>query len=229
MADRQSIVQALVEGALRAAADPSVTMVYRDWDYFGPGATAQPLAPSLVVGVSDDIPYGVGIDLYRCTVMVGIVVPESSGIRDDFDRIRESVRSVMASVQHLSAYGVTISGCLEQSCTEPDQITQKGDILFAQTVAFRLWFEAPPAPPAILDPVPYLVERDPETGTVYATCQAQDPRRIDRWTMSGATVMLSHGYGAWADKASLEYSAPVQPLSTELSPAAPAADQTVTP
>ena len=221
MTDRQAIVQGLIEGALRAAADPSVTTVLRDWDYYKPGTSAQPLAPFLVVSLTDDEPYGIGIDLYRSTVQILVVVAETPSVRDDFARIRGSVRSVMASVPHLAAYGVTIDGVIEQGCTQPDRITESGDIILAQALTFRVWFEAPPTEPAILDQTPYLVDRDPETGTVYVTCQAQDPRRIDRWTPSGNTVTLSHGFGAWDARATLTYSAPVQPLSTEIPPTLP--------
>ena len=217
MSDRQAIVQGLIEGALRAAADPSVTTVLRDWDYYKPGTSAQPLAPFLVVSFTDDVPYGIGIDLYRATVQILVVVAETPSVRDDFARIRGSVRSVMASVPRLAAYGVIISGVIEQGCTQPDRITESGDIIYAQALTFRVWFEAPATEPAILDQVPYLAERTPD-GTIYVTCQAQDPRRIDRWTPSGNTVTLSHGFGDWDSRASLTYSAPVQPLSTELPP-----------
>ena len=212
--DRQSIVYSIIEGALRAAADPSVTTVLRDWDYYAPGNTAQPLAPFLVVGLTDDIPYGIAIDLYRCSAQIMIAVADSPSIRDDFDRILASVRSVMASVAHVSAYGVTISGVLEQGCTQPAPITESGDVVYAQTVSFRLWFEAPAIPLAVLDQTPYLIERDPATGVTYTTCQAQDPRRIARWTPSVSTLQVRYNYGAWDDKAELVYSSPVTPLST---------------
>ena len=119
----------------------------------------------------------------------------------------------MASIAHLSAYGVTISAALEQGCTQPAPINESGDIIFAQTLTFRLWFEAPATPLAILDQIPYLVERDPETGVTYATCQAEDPRRIARWT-PGTTLVVQYGYGAWSDKAELIYGPPLTPLST---------------
>lgn len=218
MIDRQSIVQSLIEGALRAAADPSVTTILRDWDYYQPGTTAQPLAPFLVVGAIDDVPYGIGIGLYRCTAQVMIAVADSPSIRDDFDRIRASVRSVMASLRGVTAGDVLLSGSLEQSCTQPDTITEKGDVIFAQTVTFRVWFEAPPTAPAVVDPEIYLVARDPETGVTYTTRQAADPRRITRWIPSATGVVFSHGFGAWDDRAALAYSSPVQPLSTEIPP-----------
>lgn len=228
MTDRQAILRGMIEGALRAAADPSVTTVLQDWDYYPPGDTAQPLAPFLVVGLTDDIPYGVGIGLYRCSVQIMIAVADSPSIRDDFDRIRASVRSVMDSLAHLSAWGVAIGGTLEQGCTQPDVITEYGDIILAQTVSYRVWFEAPISPPAVLDSVIYLCDRDPETGVMYTTTQAEDPRRIDRWSPTPSGVMRSQGFGDWADRASLDYTSPVQPLSTHLPPHADtpvAADQ----
>ena len=50
--DRQTILQALIEGALRAAADPAVTAVLRSWDYYDHGTYVQPLMPMLVVGIT---------------------------------------------------------------------------------------------------------------------------------------------------------------------------------
>jgi hypothetical protein len=225
MTERQAILRGMIEGALRAAADPSVTTVLQDWDYYPPGDTAQPLAPFLVVGLTDDIPYGVGIGLYRCSAQVMIAVADSPSIRDDFDRIRASVRSVMDSLAHSSAWGVIIGGTLEQGCTQPDVITEDGDIILAQTVMYRVWFESPLPPPAVLHPDIYLVAHDPDTGITYTTTQATDPRRIDRWSPTPSGVMLSHGFGAWDDRADLTYSAPVQPLSTSLPPPVSAADQ----
>lgn len=228
MADRQSIVYSLIESALRAAADPSVTTVLRDWDYYPPGDSAQPLAPFLVVGVTDDTPYGVGIGLYRCSVQIMIAVADSPGIRDDFDRILASVRSVMPSLAHISAYGVTISATLEQGCTQPAPLNESGDIVFAQTLTFRVWFEASQIPPAVLDPEIFLVDRDTDSGVTYLTRHAADPRRIERWT-PGTTLVVQYGYGAWSDKAELIYGPPLTPLSTTqpitVNPHAPSADQ----
>lgn len=218
--DRQSIVQGLVEGALRAAADPMVTTVLRDWDYYKPGTSAQPLAPFLVVGISDDTPYGIGIDLYRCSVQVMLIVAESPSVRDDFDRIRASVRSVMASARGLGAYGVHIDGVVEQSCSEPSQITEKGDVIFAQTLTFALWFEAPSTPPAVIDPEIYLVDKS-SSDVIFVTRQAQDPRRIERWTGPVNTLQVAYAFGSWEDRATLVYSAPVSPLSTEIPPTLP--------
>ena len=214
MSDRQSIAQSLVESALRAAADPAVTGVFRSWDFYEDGSSVQELLPILVVSVTNDVPYGIGIGLYRASCSVTIVSDWAPGVRDVFDCVRASVRSVMASLRGLAAYGVILSGAREISCTEPDFVNETGDVVLAQILSFQLWFEGPTAPTAVLDPVLYLIDRDPETGATYVTCQAQDPRRIDRWTPSGDTLMLAHGFGAWADRASLEYTAPVTPLST---------------
>ena len=141
---RQGILYGLIESALSAAAGESVTAVKRDWDYYPPGDSAQPLAPFLVVGITDDIPYGIGIDLYRCMVQVMVAVADSPDIRSDFDALLGVVRSVMASVRGLSADGLVIGGALEQSCTQPASITESGDIIYAQTVTFLLRFEYTP-------------------------------------------------------------------------------------
>lgn len=215
---RQAIVQSMIEAALRAGADPSVTTVLRDWDYYRPGTSAQPLTPFLVVGLTDDEPYGIAIDLYRAELQVMICVSKSPGIRDQFDRIRASVRSVMEAVRGLAVYGVHIDGVLEQSCTQPDVITESGDIVYAQILTFRLWFEAPSTPPAVIDPEIYLAAYDEETHTTYTTTQAQDPRRIARWVGPLSRLQVSYAFGSWQDRASLVYSAPVTPLSTELPP-----------
>lgn len=217
MSDRQSIVQALIEGALRAGADPSVTTVLRGWDYYKPGTSAQPLAPFLVVGVTDDVPYGIGIPLYRCAVNIMICVSESPSIRDTLSRIRGSVRSVMASVKGLGVPGFHIDGVIETACTEPDRITESGDLIDAQTLTFNLWFEAPPTPPAILDPEIFLVDQS-EPGVTYVTRQAQDPRRIERWIGPVNALQVAYAFGAWSDRATLKYSAPITPLSTEIPP-----------
>lgn len=214
MSDRQSITQSLVESALRAAAAPVVTGVFRHFDYYEDGSSVQQLLPILVVSVTNDVPYGIGIGLYRASCSVTIVADWAPDVRDVFDRVRASVRSVMGSLRGLAAYGVFLSAAREISCTEPDFVNETGDVVLAQDLSFQVWFEGPTAPPAILDPVPYLIDRDPATGATYVTCQAQDPRRIDRWTPSGNTLTLAHGFGAWADRATLEYTAPVQPLST---------------
>jgi hypothetical protein len=152
-----------------------------------------------------------------------IVAAQIANVRDIFARVLASVRSVMATVRRLSYGGVLLCGCQEISCTQPDRLNDSGDIILAQILTYRLFFEAPLPPPATLDPVPYLVDRDPETGVTYVTCQADDPRRIDRWTPSGSTLMLEHGFGAWTDRVSLVYTSPVEPLSTM--PATPSAIQ----
>lgn len=214
MSDRQSIAQSLVEGALRAAADPAVTNVLRHWDYYEDDSSVQALLPILVIGVTNDVPYGIGIGLYRASVSVMIVADWSQGVRDTFDRIRGSVRSVMASLRGLRAYGVILSEAREVSCTEPDFVNDTGDVVLAQTLSFQLWFEAPYPPPAVTDPQVYLVSRDPVTGAIYTTTQAQDPRRIARWLPAGSSLSAGYGFGSWSDRASLEYTSPVTPLTT---------------
>ena len=228
--DRQSLAQSLIEGALRASADPSVTAVLRDWDWYGPGDKAQPLCPFLCVGMSDDTPYGIGIGLYRAQAQVMINVVSSPSIRDDFDRIRGSVRSVMASLRGLSAADVLLSGSLETSCTEPVNINESGDVVYCQVLAFTVWFEALPPQPVPVDPEIYLADRDPETGVTYTTTQGTDPRRIERWSRTDGILTLSQGFGTWSDRAALAYTAPVtppetalpvQPPSTEIPPTLP--------
>lgn len=219
--DHQTILYGIIEGALRAAADPSVTTVLRDWDYYGPGDKLQPLVPFLVVGLTDDSPYGVSIPLYRCTAQVMIVAASTPSVRQTFDAIRASVRSVMETIPRTRVAGLTVSGCQEIGCTQPDRINESGDIIYTQVLTYRIWMQAAPPPPAILDPQIYLCANDPATGVTYTTTQAQDPRRIDRWSPTPSGVTLSHGFGAWNDRATLTYTAPVQPLSTHLPPVLP--------
>ena len=216
--DRQSVVQSIVESALRAAADPQVTQVLRSWDYYDPGTSAQPLMPLLVVSVTDDEELGIGFGLYRCSAAVSLVMDWAPAIRDQADRIRESVRATMRALQHASAYGVTIDAVRELSCTQPEVVSPQGDVVLQQTLSFALWFEAPDPSPAFIDAEVYLVARDPETGVTYTTTQAADPRRIARWAPLGTGLRVSYGFGAWADRATLSYSSPVQPLSTEIPP-----------
>lgn len=222
--DRQSLAQSLIEGALRAAADPSVTAVLRDWDWYGPGDDAQPLCPFLAVGMSDDTPYGIGIGLYRSQVQVMINVVSSPSIRDDFDRIRASVRSVMASLRGLTAADVLLSNALETGCTEPTNINESGDVVYSQILTFTVWFEALPPRQVVTDPEIYLVAYDPDTGITYTTTQTEDPRRITAWRRTPSGVMVCYASGAWDDRANLTYSAPVQPLSTNIPPVVPATD-----
>jgi len=222
--DRQSVAQSMIEGALRAAADPSVTAVLRDWDWYQPGDTAQPLCPFLCVSMADDSPYGIGLGLYRVQVQVMINVVSSPSIRADFDRIRGSVRSVMESLRGLNAAGVRLSGALETACTQPAPINDSGDIVYTQIVTWTVWFQSAPPAQVVTDPDIYLVAYDPETGITYTTVQAADPRRITAWRQTPSGVMVCYAFGAWDDRASLTYSAPVQPLSTSIPPVVPATD-----
>lgn len=217
MNDRQSILQSIIEGALRAAADPAVTAVLRTWDYYDTGTSAQPLMPFLVVGVTDDAPLGIGFGLYRASVSVTLVVHWAESARDQFDRIRGSVRAVIESLRGLESGGVHISGVREVSCTEPEIISPQGDVVLTQVLIFSAWFEAPVPGPAVLDPTPFMVDRRAD-GTTYITCSAVDPRRITRITQSGSVSLVAHGFGAWDSRESLVYSASVPPLSTQIPP-----------
>lgn len=220
MNDRQNLLQSMIEGALCAAADPSVTAVLRAWDYFEPGTSAQPLMPFLSVSVIDDKELGIGFGLYRASVQVSLVVHWAESVRDTLSRIRASVRSVMHALPGLAAGGLRIDGVLETSCTEPEVIEPKGDVVLVQILVHSVWCTAPVTPDAVLDPEIYVVDHDPVTGYTYTATQAADPRRITRWSQPGAVQTVSYGFGAWADRASLAYSAPVQPLSTSI-PATP--------
>ena len=210
----------MIEGALRAAADPSVTTVLRDWDWYAPGNDAQPLCPFLAVGMSDDSPYGIGIGLYRSQVQVMINVVSSPSIRDDFDRIRTSVRSVMASLRGLTAADVLLSNALETGCTEPTNINESGDVVYSQILTFTVWFEALPPRQVVTDPEIYLVAHDPETRITYTTMQTADPRRITAWRPTPSGVMICSAFGAWSDRATLNYITPVTPPQTSV-PASP--------
>lgn len=225
--DRQSILQAIIEGALRAAADPAVTAVLRSWDYYDPGTSVQPLMPLLIVSVTSDRDLGIDLGLYTASAQISLICDWSPGIRDMYDRIRSSVRSAMHALTGASVSGLMIDGIQEISCTEPEMIDPDGDTVFGQTLSYNLWFEAPVTEDAIIDQEIYLVARDPETGCLYTTVQADDPRRITRWACAGAepgtaaveglpSVRVSYAYGAWADRASLNYSDPVTPLSTSI-------------
>lgn len=214
--DRQALVQGMIESALRAAADPSVTAVLRSWDFYDDDSNVQQLLPVLIVSLANDEELGIGFGLYRASCSVSIVVDWASQIRDAFDRIRASVRSVMDSLPGLRIGLTHIDGVRELSCTEPDIVEDKGDVTAVQTLTYSVWFESPRPDPAVLDPTPYLIDRRPD-GTTYVTTQAVDPRRIDRYAPSGATTLVySQGYGAWSERDTLDYTAPVTPLSTSL-------------
>ena len=221
MYDRQSVVQTLVESALRAAADPEITSVLRTWDSYDEDTSSQPLMPFLVVGVSDDIPLGIGWGLYRATLTVTLVVNWAPAIRDQFDRIRASVRSAVEALRGVMANCVLISGTREISCTEPEIISPQGDVVTSQILTYTVWFESPTPEPAVIDPEIYLAAYDEATHTTYTTCQAQDPRRIARWVGPLSSLQVSYAFGSWAERASLEYSAPVPPLSTQIPPVLP--------
>ena len=212
--DRQSILQAIIEGALRAAADPAVTAVLRSWDYYNPGDSVQPLMPLLIVSVTSDRDLGIDLGLYTASAQISLICDWSPGVRDMYDRVRSSVRSAMHALPGSAVAGLTIDGIREDSCTEPEMIDPDGDPVFGQTLAYSVWFEAPVTPDAVIDQEIYLAARDPETGYLYTTTQGADPRRITRWADSGDLLRVSYAHGAWADRASLASSDPVTPLST---------------
>ena len=215
--DRQSLLQSIVESALRAAADPAVTAVLRSWDYYDPGETVQPLMPLLIVSVTNDRDIGIDLGLYTATVQVSLICDWAPSMRDMYDRVRSSVRSAVHALRGVSLAGLTVDSTREVSCTEPTLIDPDGDVVFGQTLTYTVWFEAPVTPDAVIDPDPYLIDHDAETGYTYLTTQAADPRRIERWSGS----VFSYAYGAWADRASLHYSSPVPPPTTSVAPASP--------
>ena len=221
--DRQSLLHSIVESALRAGTDPAVTAVLRSWDYYNPGDTVQPLTPLLIVSTTNDRDLGIDLGLYTATAQISLICDWAPSIRDMYDRVRSSVRSVMHALRGVSLAGLTIDSTREVSCTEPTMIDQDGDVVFGQTLTYTLWFEAPVTPDAVIDPEPYLIDRDPTGRVTYITTQSTDPRRIERWTYPDGDVdlMVAYAVGAWTDRASLSYSSPVSPLSTSVAPASP--------
>lgn len=221
ISDRQSIIQSMIEGSLRAAADQSVTTVLRAWDYYSPGTTSQPLMPFLIVGLTDDEEIVHDGTLWSATCSILIVAHWAESVRDTLDVIRSSVRSIMHSLPGVNLGGYCIDGVREVSCSEPDIVSPQGDVVLVQQLMFTVWYTAPITQDIPADQEIYLAARDPETNYLYTTTQSADPRRITRWDDGGSTVRVSYGYGAWADRASLNYSDPVNPLSTI--PTAPSA------
>lgn len=223
--DRQSIIQSLIEGSLRAAADQSVTTVLRAWDYYSPGTTSQPLMPFLVVGLTDDEEIVHDGTLWSATCSILIVAHWAESVRDTLDVIRSSVRGIMHALPGIHAGGYIMDGVREVSCSEPDIMSPQGDVVLVQQLMYTVWYSGPATPDIPADQEIYLAARDPETGFLYTTSQSADPRRITRWACAGAeplsSVRVSYGYGAWADRADLHYSDPVNPLSTI--PTAPSA------
>jgi hypothetical protein len=212
--DRQSIIQSMIEGSLRAAADQSVTTVIRAWDYYSPGTTSQPLMPFLVVGLTDDEEIVHDGTLWSATCSIMIVAHWAESVRDTLDVIRVSVRGIMHDLPGVNLGGYCFDGVREVSCSEPDIVSPQGDVVLVQQLMYTVWYTAPVTQDIPADQEIYLAARDPETGYLYTTAQSADPRRITRWDDGGSTVRVSYAHGAWADRASLNYSDPVNPLST---------------
>lgn len=212
--DRQSIIQSLIEGSLRAASDQSVTTVLRAWDYYSPGTAAQLLMPFLIVGITDDEEIVHDGTLWSATCSIMIVAHWAESVRDVLDVIRASVRGIMHDLPGVNLGGYCFDGVREVSCSEPDIISPQGDVVLVQQLMYTVWYTAPVTQDIPADQEIYLAARDPETGYLYTTVQSDDPRRITRWNDGGSTVRVSYGYGAWADRAALNYSDPVNPLTT---------------
>ena len=226
MPDRQSIVQSLIEGSLRAAADQSVTTVLRAWDYYSPGTAAQPLMPFLVVGLTDDEEIVHDGTLWSATCSIQIVANWAESIRDVLDVIRGSVRGIMHNLPGVNVADYCIDGIREVSCSEPDIISPQGDVVLVQQLTYTVCYSAPATPDMnmIVEVITniclfaFVLLICVIGGYLYTTVHADDPRRITRWADGENPVRVSYGYGAWADRASLNYSDPVTPLSTSIPP-----------
>lgn len=210
MLDRDELLSSIVESALRAAADDSVTAVLRGYDYFAPGDTAQVLLPFLSVSVSDAEELTHDGGLWSATVTVTACAHWAEDVRSTLSALRDGVRRVMHALQGTAFLGMSIDGVREQSCRTPDFAQTTGDVTLTQVLVYRVWFEYPPVPSAVLDQEPYLVDVQPDA--IYMTRSAQDPRRIERFRRS--PYVAEAAFGAWADRATLVYRAPLPPLST---------------
>ena len=215
--DVSSLLSALVESVLLAQADPRVTAVLRSWDWYAPGDKAQVLAPFLGVSVTDATEIVPDGTLWTAVVSIDVIVNWAPAIREVLADIRGSVRSAMHGLPGRSAGDLTVDGMIEQSSSEPTAVNETGDKTFMQTLQYRCWFTAPAiiSDPAL--PEPYLVDQA-DANTLYLTYGAADPRRIQKWTTpTGAPLTLCYGLGNWDDRASLNYSPPLPPLSTSIS------------
>jgi len=164
MSDRTDILSGIVEHALSAV--PGITGVIRGYDWFPPGQTAQPLAPYIVVTVSDDEEIGIGFGLWTATVQIDLAVNWCDTIRATLGAVRESARGVMQGLVNYSFDGLTVDGLQEQSCTPPDVASPTGDVTLAQILSFRVWFACASVVGATvtgmtaLPPPPFVVDDD---------------------------------------------------------------------
>lgn len=215
--DVSALLSALVESVLLAQADPHVTAVLRSWDWYAPGDKAQVLAPFLGVSVTDATEIVPDGTLWTAVVSIDLVVNWAPAIREVLADIRGSVRSAMHGLPGRSAGDLTVDGMIEQSSSEPTAVNETGDKSFMQTLLYRCWFTAPAIFSDPVLPEPYLVDQaDPET--LYLTYGTADPRRIQKWiSPPGEPMAVYYGLGNWDERASLNYSPPLPPLSTSIS------------
>ena len=215
--DVSDLLSALVESVLLAQADPRVTAVLRSWDWYAPGDKAQVLAPFLGVSVTDAVEIVPDGTLWTALVSIDLVVNWAPAIREVLADIRGSVRSAMHGLPGRSAGDLTVDGVIEQSSSEPTAVNETGDKTFMQTIQYRCWFTAPAIFSDPVLPEPYLTDQA-DAQTLYLTYGTADPRRIQKWiSPPGEPVTVSYGLGNWADRASLNYSPPLPPLSTSIS------------
>ena len=215
--DVSALLSALVESVLLAQADPRVTAVLRSWDWYAPGDKAQVLAPFLGVSVTDATEIVPDGTLWTAVVSIDLIVNWAPAIREVLADIRSSVRSAMHGLPGRSAGDLTVDGMIEQSSSEPTAVTETGDKTSMQTIQYRCWFTAPAIFSDPVLPEPYLIDQA-DANTLYLTYGTDDPRRIQKWsTPTGEPVTVSYGLGAWDDRANLNYSPPLPPLSTSIS------------
>jgi len=214
--DVSALLSALVESVLLAQADPRVTAVLRSWDWYAPGDKAQVLAPFLVVSVTDAVEIVPDGTLWTAVVSIDLIVNWAPAIREVLADVRASVRSALHGLPGRSVGDLTVDGAIEQSSSDPTAITETGDKTFAQTLQYRVWFTAPAIFSDPVLPEPYLVDQA-DASTLYLTYGTADPRRIQKWiSPPGEPLAVCYGLGAWADRASLNYSPPLPPLSTSI-------------
>lgn len=214
--DVSALLSALVESVLLAQADPRVTAVLRSWDWYAPGDKAQALAPFIGVSVTDAVEIVPDGTLWTAVVSVDLIVNWAPSIREVFADVRASVRSAMHGLPGRSAGDLTVDGVIEQSSSEPTAVNETGDKTFMQTLTYRVWFSAPAIFSDPVLPEPFLVDQA-DANTLYLTYGTTDPRRIQKWfSPPGEPLTVCYGLGNWDDRASLNYSPPLPPLSTSI-------------